>query len=212
MPQTPISLYLAHDPMCSFCWAFRPIWEAVKPRLAENITVVSVVGGLAPDSDEPMPMEMQQKLAGTWKYIEQSIPATTFNHAFWTDCQPRRSTYPSCRAALIARNNAEELEDKITLEIQKAYYLNAQNPSDADTLINAAVNIGLDKEEFTKALTSEDIDTQLRQELMKARRLGLNSFPGILVTNGDTGSHVAIEYNDADLMLNQINSAIDQIS
>ncbi len=81
MSDNPIKLYHIHDPMCSFCWAFRPTWETVKPQLDSNIEIVTMVGGLVPDSGESMPMEMQKKLSSTWKYIEQFIPTTKFNHA-----------------------------------------------------------------------------------------------------------------------------------
>lgn len=197
--------------MCSFCWAFRSTWETVLPQLKDTVNVVNVVGGLAPDSDQPMPSEMQSKLSGTWKHIEHSILGTQFNHAFWSECKPRRSTYPACRAALIARNISHELEDKMTLAIQQAYYLNAQNPSDEDTLITAAASIGLDTTAFAQSLRSEEINTQLTDELKMARSLGLNSFPGLLITDGNKGFHIPIEYNDTDEMLNRIHSAVKEI-
>jgi len=51
------SLYYIHDPMCSWCWAFRPAWEKIKTSVLSSYTDCSVeyvLGGLAPDSDQPM--------------------------------------------------------------------------------------------------------------------------------------------------------------
>ena len=45
------NLYYAHDPMCSWCWAFRPTWKRIVKALPENLAVRRILGGLAPDSD-----------------------------------------------------------------------------------------------------------------------------------------------------------------
>jgi len=52
-------LYYIHDPMCSWCWAFRPVWGEVQRRLPETVSVTYLLGGLAPDSDAPMPESTQ---------------------------------------------------------------------------------------------------------------------------------------------------------
>jgi putative protein-disulfide isomerase len=52
-------LYYFHDPMCSWCWAFRPLWNEILTGLPENVIVQRILGGLAPDTDQPMPIEMQ---------------------------------------------------------------------------------------------------------------------------------------------------------
>ena len=39
-----------------------------------------------------------------WKRIQEVIPGTKFNYDFWTLCEPKRSTYPSCRAVICAKN------------------------------------------------------------------------------------------------------------
>ena len=68
----------------------------------DKLSIEYKVGGLAPDSDEPMPLDMQQFLQQTWHRIEQQL-GTKFNHDFWHTAQPRRSTYPACRAVLVAK-------------------------------------------------------------------------------------------------------------
>ena len=46
-----MKLYYIHDPMCSWCWAFRPTLTKVLAELPAHIEVQYLVGGLAPDSD-----------------------------------------------------------------------------------------------------------------------------------------------------------------
>ena len=75
--------------------------------LFRSIEVVYLLGGLAPDSDLPMPEQMKLTIAGYWQTIQDRVLGTQFNYDFWTKCQPRRSTYPSCRAVLAAKAGAK---------------------------------------------------------------------------------------------------------
>ncbi|WP_370690724.1 hypothetical protein [Methylicorpusculum sp.] len=102
--------------------------------LPGNMVTKRMLGGLAPDTDQPMPAEMQVKLKGIWQKIQQTLPGTAFNFDFWTVCTPRRSTYAACRAVIAARNQDFSKEEAMILAIQQAYYLDAKNPADLYTL------------------------------------------------------------------------------
>ena len=78
------TLIYVHDPMCSWCWGFEPVRKKLFNHLHPSITIKRYVGGLAPDSNEPMPQQMQTMLQNTWRKIEQTIPGTEFNYDFWT--------------------------------------------------------------------------------------------------------------------------------
>ena len=199
-------LYYVHDPMCSWCWGFRPVWQEILSKLPDDIEVRYLLGGLAPDSNEPMPQGMQDDIAGYWKKIQSHIPGTEFNFDFWDKCEPRRSTYPACRAVIAARKQNASLERKMIEEIQTNYYLNAKNPSNDDTLIGIAVELGLDKNEFAEDLNSEDTQQQLIKEIMFSREIGAQGFPSMLVEKLGNYQIVPLNYNDAQGALDFIES------
>ncbi len=201
----PIKLYYAHDPMCSWCWAFRPSLLSLLEGLSEEIVTVRLLGGLAPDSEEPMPKETRQLVQGHWQTIEQQVPLTKFNYDFWTKCEPRRSTYPSCRAVIAARNQGQEFDAKMTVAIQQAYYLQARNPSDYSTLIALSDELGLDQDKFAQDIKSLETNETLRQEIKLSRRLGLNSFPSLFLDKGEEQLRINPEYLNAEAMLEKIN-------
>ena len=190
------TLIYVHDPMCSWCWGFEPVRKNLFDTLDPNITIKRFVGGLAPDSIEPMPSQMQTMLKNTWQKIEHSIPGTTFNYNFWTQCQPRRSTYPSNRAVIAARLQNEKYDTLITHRIQQAYYKEAKNPSDDAVLIELAHDIGLNVKKFTKDLNSEKVNTLFEKELMYTRKLGMNSFPSLAlqVKNNARQDHYKLNF------------------
>jgi putative protein-disulfide isomerase len=119
-------LYYVHDPMCSWCWAFNKTWAKIQTQLPADIEVRYILGGLAPDNDQPMPLELQQRISSGWYKIEEAVPGTQFNHEFWTLCKPRRSTYPSSRAIIAAKKLDNTSEKRMLLAIQQAYYLQAK--------------------------------------------------------------------------------------
>lgn len=202
-----LSLYYGYDPMCSFCWAFRPGWEKVKSELAlraPEIEIISLLGGLAPDSNEPMPAAVREKVSQAWRYIEKRIPGTRFNFDFWTLQQPRRSTYPACRAVFAARTLSADLEDDMVLSIQRAYYLNAKNPSDNNTLIECAVSIGLDEKQFTDTFTSTACEKGFAQEMQFAHHLGITSFPNLVIARGDSRFNIPIDYNHPQTIVDSL--------
>ena len=203
------SLYYAHDPMCSWCWGFKPAWSQLQQALPENVKTHYVLGGLAPDSSEPMPEAMQQSLQQTWHRITQTIPGTEFNHDFWTKNKPRRSTYPACRAVIAAKAQDTAFEDPMITAIQQAYYLHAKNPSDDAILITLAAEIGCDVSAFKESLNAQITIDTLNQHLTFARSIGAQGFPSLFFEAvGKTPVALALSYDDNTPVLEQIHTAI----
>lgn len=198
---TSNKLYYVFDPMCSWCWGYKPVWQKITQALQDKIDIQYVVGGLAPDSDQPMPEEMQQQIASYWKKIEDFL-GTEFNYDFWSQNTPRRSTYPSCRAVMAARKQGAE--QSMLAAIQNAYYLQARNPSDNDVLIDLANDIGLDVARFEADLLSEDLNQQFMQELEFARSIGGNSFPSLFVATEQGIVELQVDYQSAETTIDQV--------
>lgn len=201
-------LFYVHDPMCSWCWAFKPALTELNAQLPESVHLQRVLGGLAPDSDVPMPLPMQEMLQQTWQRIQSVVPGTIFNFEFWTSNQPRRSTWPACRAVLAAARQGAELEVPMISAIQHAYYQEARNPSDTDTLVAIAREVGCDTRQFSDELHSDAVHIALQQQLQLARQLGISGFPGLVLQ--DTQGHlheVIVDYSQPQRMLDQIDRA-----
>lgn len=201
------TLIYVHDPMCSWCWGFEPTRQRILAGLPVDMSVKRLLGGLAPDSDQPMPEAMRAGLQQTWQRIAAMIPGTRFNFDFWTENTPRRSTYPANRAVIAARLQGEEHDPAMTAAIQRAYYLEARNPSDDSTLIELAGEIGLDSERFAADLVAESTQEMLLDEIREARMLGIDSFPSLAVLHDERLRRIGLDYGDAEAMLRQIEAA-----
>ena len=202
-------LYYLHDPMCSWCWGFDNTRKRLFESLGhEGIEVVRLLGGLAPDSDEPMAPQMREYLQQTWRRIQQRIPGSQFNFDFWTSCEPRRSTWPACRAVIAAREQGAENDERMTRAIQEAYYLRARNPSDEAVLVTLAGELGLDRERFEQSLRSPATQAQLDAEMRQGRAMSAISFPSLVVEIESAFWPVPIDYNNAGTMLETLHMVI----
>ena len=198
------TLYYIHDPMCSWCWAFKPTWHKVLKELPSRIKIYYLLGGLAPDSDLPMPLETQKYVQDNWVKIQKNVPGTEFNYDFWTLNEPRRSTYISCRAVIAAKKQHPDFEVLMTERIQKAYYLNALNPSNKDTLINIAQDIGLNEDLFKEDLKSSEVNDLLLDQIHTTRTMPISGFPSLVLVKEKNLKRINIDYLNSNYIINQI--------
>lgn len=194
-------LYHVHDPMCSWCWGFRNVWDQLRAAMPSAVTVINVVGGLAPDSDEPMPLEQRRTIAGYWSEVAEQTGAE-FNFDFWHNCTPRRSTYPACRAVLAAAN--QQAEQPMIDAIAHAYYLRAMNPSDDSTLIALAGELGINVERFSTDLNSAETLATMQDNFILRRSINVYSFPSLVLAKGDKLTPIDINYHSHIPCLNAV--------
>jgi putative protein-disulfide isomerase len=205
LANSPATLYYVHDPMCSWCWAYRPAMLLLREKLPGQVAWQNVLGGLAPDSDEPMPEQTRLMVQGHWQRIESTL-GTKFNFDFWTKNQPRRDTYKACRAVIAAAY--QRAEEQMIESIQKAYYLRAMNTSEPLVLIQLAVELGLDRSRFEEELGSVRTNTELHSQLRLRDRLGVRSFPSLVLEYDSQLSSIAHDYLDYRRSLAEIETHI----
>ena len=203
-------LFYIHDPMCSWCYAFSRSWAALQQDLPDHIEVVYLLGGLAPDTTEPMPIAMQKTIQQAWQRIEQTVPGVSFNWEFWSRNTPIRSTYPACRAILAARKQRVENDQEMMQAIQMAYYQRAKNPSLPETLLECANEIGLDVKIFAEDFVSAAIAKELQQEIQQARNMGVNSYPSLRLMHDNAVVPISIDYRNHQTMLDEINLFVEK--
>lgn len=210
MTKSTAVLYYFHDPMCSWCWGYRPVWQQFKKALPAELRVENILGGLAVDTEEPMPIKLQEAIKAHWKHIESEL-GTVFNFSYWTENKPRRSTYQACRAVLTARRQG--LEEAMIEAIQRAYYLRAMNPSDDEVLAQLSREVGLDEAQYCRDLVSEDVQRQLEEQIEFSRATHISGFPSLFLQcdeRDSDGRHhtkmlpIIVDYRDYQPSLDQI--------
>ncbi len=195
------TLYYVHDPMCSWCWGYQPVWNKLREQLPEAIEVINVLGGLARDSDQPMPEEMQQTIQGHWQRIQQ-LSGADFNFQFWAVNIPRRSTYPACRAVIAAASQGAE--ERMMAAIQEGYYQRAMNPSDIPVLAQFAKELGLDDKRFVDDMASPETEQAFQAQLQLRRTLPIDGFPSLVLESPKGLFPVELDYQNEQTSLKDI--------
>ena len=133
-----------------------------------------------------MPEETRAYVKRNWREVEATT-GEAFNWDFWTICKPRRSTYPACRAVLAARVQHEDTGPLMFQAIQRAYYREARNPSDVETLVALAGELSppLDVDRFERDLVSPEIDARLHEDFALRRSIGVREFPSLVLKQAD---------------------------
>jgi len=165
------------DPMCGWCYGFEPELTSFL-QAYPTAEIRWIMGGLAPDSDQPMNNDLRQTIASYWHEIEKKSQVS-FNHDFWQCNTPYRSTYPTCRAVIAAESLMPNSAEKMVQAIQSAYYREAKNPSLHSTLLDCAVACGCDKNQFVEVFESEQTEQQFQQHLGIAHHLQVRGFPAL---------------------------------
>ena len=192
------------DPMCSWCWGFTEIRREVSEAFPD-LEWQLVMGGLAPDSDELMDEATKSYVQDAWRAVAQRTGAE-FNHDFWNECAPRRSTYPSCRAVIVAGESGKA--EEMLAAIQRAYYQEACNPSDTEVLTALAADIGLDPATFEAALDSPETQTQLTEDFALRSAIGAYSFPSVGLLDGEETQLITTGWCDAHALVSAIRAAL----
>jgi putative protein-disulfide isomerase len=200
-------LYYLHDPMCSWCWGYQPVWNELQEELPENVQVEYVAGGLAADSNDVMPLAQQKMIQRHWQTIEKKL-GTVFNYDFWQKNSPRRSTYNACRAVIAAHKQG--FQQAMITAIQQGYYLRALNPSDIDTLILLAKELYKKNENlfnidrFIDDLSASEIDEELSRQINLARSLSQQGFPALVLEVRGVKHTIAVDYFEHQKTLQNI--------
>jgi len=199
--------------MCSWCWGYRPVWDKLQQQLPASINLEYISGGLAPDSNTPMPLAQQQMIKNHWRSIESKL-ATRFNYDFWTENTPRRSTYNACRAAIAAQKQGYQLA--MIDAIQQGYYLRALNPSDLSVLVSLAKELHqqytghFDSEQFAVDLNSAETEQELIRQVNLARVLSQQGFPSLVLEHHGKHHQIPVDYGDYHHTLAEVFSILKQ--
>lgn len=197
-------LYYFGDPMCSWCWGFRPVLEQADREYPE-LRRVTVMGGLRRGAEEPMDDTLAEMIRGAWVRIEEAT-GQPFNHDFWDRHRPLATTVPACRAVTAARVLDANLEWPFMVGMFEAYFTRLMDPSQRGTHLNVAESVGFERERFAEALDSEEVDQALEKDLEWTESMGIRGFPSVVLSLRERYFLIAPGYRTIEDLRRSINT------
>ncbi|WP_411383053.1 DsbA family protein [Pseudomonas sp. L7] len=167
------------DPMCSWCWGFAPVAEALIAQAREaGVQTRLVLGGLRSGSSALD--------ASTRKYILehwQAVAEATGQTFRFEGAMPDGFVYdtePACRALVTARELDAERGWALLKLIQGSFYEQGLDVTRAPQLVDLAEQAGFDRERFSATFASVETRTTTTADFAWVQDLGIAGFPTLL--------------------------------
>ncbi len=183
-------IYFA-DPMCSWCWGFAPVVDAVRERWGDALPVRLVLGGLRPGTTEPMTPKAKTELAGHWIHVIEAS-GQPFREGGMADPGFVYDTDPAARAVVVARRSGMDVALSFLHNAQRAFYAEGRDVTRSDTLAEIAASLGLERESFLAELASEDAKQETWRDYAISRGAGVTGFPTLIAGPQPDGTWLAV--------------------
>ena len=92
--------------------------------------------------------------------------------------------------------------------IQQAYYLEARNPVDSETLVALAGDIDLDGERFAADLASDAIEEALQEDFHLRRRFQATAFPSLVLQIKETYRWLSRGWEESNTVLARLDEIL----
>ena len=206
----PQLIYFA-DPMCSWCWGFAPeivtLAEAVEGRARLRL----VMGGLRAGNTEAMDDAQKAMISGHWRHVAERS-GQPFDFAFFERDGFVYDTEPACRAVVAARGLAPDLAFALFRRIQRAFYAEGQDVTDAGVLADLAAEVGLERAAFADAFDMDATRDATGLDFMITQQTGVSGFPTVLAGVREQGFHViSAGYAKAETLLPKLDAVMTEL-
>jgi len=185
----PLLWYVA-DPMCSWCWGFSPVIEAVRDAYHDRLKIALVLGGLRPGETAPMTEQARADILHHWHQVhERTGQPFRFDHAL-----PHGFIYdnePASRAVVTAGSLDPTKIFALFKAIQAAFYAEGRDVTRPAVLAELAAGLGLDAAAFLRAFDSDASRAKTQAHFMQARKAGARGFPTLILQQGERLDRIA---------------------
>jgi len=103
----PHLIYFA-DPMCSWCWGFAPVIEAIRQRFGDALPIRLMMGGLRPGTTKPLDEAGKRTIREHWEHVHEAT-GQPFDFRFFEREGFIYDTEPASRAVVVVRRSCSSL-------------------------------------------------------------------------------------------------------
>jgi len=187
------------DPMCSWCWGFSPVIQAMSAHVGERAPVHVIVGGLYLGVTDPMTGEAKARVRGHWERVHE-LTGQPFDFGFFAREGFVYDTGRACRAVVAARRLDPPCALPFLAHLHRAFYARNRDLTDPVVLADEAEAFGLDRIDFETTFEDEETAQVTLWDFNTARRLGATAYPTVLAKEGSRAAAITVGHQPwADL-------------
>ncbi|WP_022961901.1 DsbA family protein [Halopseudomonas pelagia] len=166
------------DPLCSWCWGFAPVLDAIQAA-HPDLAIHMVAGGLRPGQRDPLDTASREALAEHWEAVEIASGQPFLN----PEDLPVGFVYntePPCRALVVGRELDVTRVWTLVKAIQHAFYARALDVTQTALLVDLAEQAGYGRRAFSESFDAEITRAAIAADFSWTRDLGIAGFPTLL--------------------------------
>jgi len=193
--------------MCSWCWGFAPVIEAVRDANRDRFRVALLLGGLRPGTTEPVTDRFREEILHHW----QQVQARTGQPFRFEGALPEGFVYdtePASRAVVAAAELDAGKTYPMFKAIQQAFYAEGVDVTAPDNLARIAASLGLDASAFRASFDADLTLEKTRTSFLRARQWGVRGFPSLVLQHGQGRQLLAQGYLSEDELGSRIEAAL----
>ena len=197
------TLWYIADPMCSWCWGFAPVIEAIRQEYRDHLKVALVLGGLRPGTKEPMAPTQREEILHHWQDV-QRMTGQPFQFEGAMPAGFIYDTEPASRGVVAVGAITPEATFPFFKSVQSAFYAEQKNVTQPEVLAQLAASVGVDVQRFLQVYVSNEAKSQTLAHFHKARHWGVRGFPSVIAQNAAGYSLLTSGYRPLEKLRTQI--------
>ncbi len=206
MPTKKAKLIYVGDPMCSWCYGFSPEFSKAVGALKDEVEMELVMGGLRPDGQETM-AELGDFLKHHWEEVA-ARSGQVFKYDLLSEKEFVYNTEPSCRAVTLMEQIVPDKKYMFFKKVQEAFYAKNENPHDVKTYVNILNDIGINAKTFEEKFNTKEAQQLVLGDFNRARQLGVNSFPTVLLEHNGNVQRINSGYAKAEEVVAKVRNIL----
>ncbi|HQT79111.1 MAG TPA: DsbA family protein [Rhodopila sp.] len=180
--QVPHLVYFA-DPMCSWCWGFSPVIEAIERDFGSTLPIRLVLGGLRPGTTEPMTDDGKSEIRSHWEHVHEAS-GQPFDMEFFARDGFVYDTEPCSRAVVVMRRAGMPAALAGLRRIHTAFYAENRDVTQLEELTAIAVELGFPEAGFRSAWNSDEAKLETQRDFALSQASGIRGFPTLIAGIG----------------------------
>lgn len=202
-------LHYISDPMCSWCWGFAPVMDAIRRDYGDRLDIQLIVGGLRPGTKEPFTDDWREFVLHHWHEVNK-MTGQPFNFDLNMPEGWRYDTEPADRAAVAVRQLQPESAIDFLEAAQYAFYVENRDLTDEAVLADIADGVGVPKFEFLEKFNLPQTIWSTQSDVSRARSYGITGFPSLVLEDVREPILLTFGYQTYDVLQPRIEQWLEE--
>ena len=176
-------LYIG-DPMCSWCWGFSSVIDAIQNDFDHEAPLSIILGGLHAFDSFPMGNDYKTDIRHHWEDVSKATGAI-FDYRFFDRNNFILDTEPACRAVVTMRQIKPDVVLSFYESISRSFYSENKDTTVLETFKLLVEKFDVDFDKFKQKFNSEKTKGETKKDFQVSQRLGVTGFPTLIIKEGD---------------------------